>query len=338
MPMMGKISFFLGLQISQSPRGIFINQSKYALEMLKKYGLDLCDPVDIPMVERLKLDEDPKGTLVDPTRYRDVDHACCQDSRKSTSGSAQFLGEKLASWSSKEQKCTALSTTEVEYISLSGCCAQILWMRSQLIDYGFDYNKIPLYCDSQSVIALSYNTVQHSRTKDIAVRFDFIKEQVENEIVELYFVKTSYQLADIFTKALARERFEFLVKGLGISLLSGSLPKEEERYTRSPARITYSLKGLVKIDSSYTASITLGSDCPSYYFYGSFEAGYLQVQEGVCSVLSVIRSIEDFKMMYGSRGELQARIRRIFLDGYDVWDVRTVIFKCLRLSSRMCAF
>ncbi|GKB74653.1 copia protein [Tanacetum coccineum] len=104
------------------PRGIFINQSKYALEMLKKYGLDLCDPVDIPIVERLKLDEDPKGTLVDPTRYRDADHACCQDSRKSTSGSAQFLGEKLVSWSSKKQKCTAISTTEAEYISMSGCC------------------------------------------------------------------------------------------------------------------------------------------------------------------------------------------------------------------------
>ncbi|GJS86276.1 retrovirus-related pol polyprotein from transposon TNT 1-94 [Tanacetum coccineum] len=70
MSMMGKMSFFLGLQISQSPRGIFINQSKYALEMLKKYGLDQCEPVDIPMVERLKLDEDLNGTLVDPTRYR----------------------------------------------------------------------------------------------------------------------------------------------------------------------------------------------------------------------------------------------------------------------------
>ncbi|GJW73796.1 retrovirus-related pol polyprotein from transposon TNT 1-94 [Tanacetum coccineum] len=70
MLMMGQMSFFLGLQILQSPRGIFINQSKYALEMLKKYGLDQCDPIDIPMVERLKQDEDPNGTLVDPTRYQ----------------------------------------------------------------------------------------------------------------------------------------------------------------------------------------------------------------------------------------------------------------------------
>ncbi|GKA37043.1 hypothetical protein Tco_0723608, partial [Tanacetum coccineum] len=138
-------------------------------------------------------------------------------------GSAQFLGEKLVSWSSKKQKCTAISTTEAAYVSLSGCCAQILWMRSQFTDYGFDYNKIPLYCDSRSAIALSCNSVQHSRTKHIAVRCHFFKEQVKNEIVELYFVKTAYQLADIFTKALARERFKFLVKRLGMQSLT---PKE----------------------------------------------------------------------------------------------------------------
>ncbi|GJX18975.1 retrovirus-related pol polyprotein from transposon TNT 1-94 [Tanacetum coccineum] len=70
MSMMGKLSFFLGLQISQSPRGIFLNQSKYALESLKKYGMETCDPVDTPMVEKSKLDEDPQGKVVDPTRYR----------------------------------------------------------------------------------------------------------------------------------------------------------------------------------------------------------------------------------------------------------------------------
>ncbi|GJZ54704.1 retrovirus-related pol polyprotein from transposon TNT 1-94 [Tanacetum coccineum] len=159
------------------PRGIFINQSKYALEMLKKFGLDQCDPVDIPMMEMSKLDKDINGTLVDPTRYRGLVSSLMQG---------------------------------------RSCCAQILWMRSQLTDYGFDYNKIPLYCDSQSTIALSCNTVQHPRTKHIAVRYHFIKKKVKNEIVELYFVKTTYQLEDIFTKALARERFKFLVKCLGM--------------------------------------------------------------------------------------------------------------------------
>nr|GEW31586.1 retrovirus-related Pol polyprotein from transposon TNT 1-94 [Tanacetum cinerariifolium] len=86
--------------------------------------------------------------------FLNADHAGCQDTRRSTSGSAQFLGDKLVSWSSKRQNSTAISTTKAEYIAMSGCCAQILWMRSQLTDYGFDFNKIPLYCDNRSAIAL----------------------------------------------------------------------------------------------------------------------------------------------------------------------------------------
>nr|GFB99175.1 copia protein [Tanacetum cinerariifolium] len=105
MSMMGKISFFLGLQISQNPRGIFINQSKYAIESLKKYGFESCDPVDTSMVEKSKLDEDKEGKSVDPSHYRafaDADHTGCQDTRRSTSGSVQFLGERLISWSLKK--------------------------------------------------------------------------------------------------------------------------------------------------------------------------------------------------------------------------------------------
>nr|GFB13637.1 hypothetical protein [Tanacetum cinerariifolium] len=249
MSMMGQMSFFLGLQVSQNPEGIFINQSKFALEFLKKFRMDSCDSVDTPMVDRLKLDEDLSGIPVDQNRFRsmvgslmyltasrpdlvfavcmcaryqakptkkhlealkrvfwylkgtingglwylkdtamaltayaDADHAGCQDTRRSTSGSAQFLGNKL-----------------------------ILWMRSQLTDYGFDFNKIPLYCDNHSAIALCCNNVQHSRPKHIDIRHHFIREQVERGVVELYFVLTDYQLADIFTKALPRQRFEFIL-------------------------------------------------------------------------------------------------------------------------------
>ncbi|GJZ86559.1 retrovirus-related pol polyprotein from transposon TNT 1-94 [Tanacetum coccineum] len=283
MSMMGKISFFLGLQISQSPRGIFINQSKYALESLKKYGFDSCDPVDTPMVEKSKLDEDKEGKAVDPSHYcgmigtllyltasrpdlqfaicmcaryqarptekhlnavkrifrylkgtvhrglwypkdssialtafADADHAGCQDTRRSTSGSMQLLGDRLVSWSSKRQKSAAISSTEAEYIALSGYCAQILWMRSQLTDYGFGFNKIPMYYDNKSAIALCCNNVQHSRSKHIDIIFHFIKEHVENGVIELYFVNTEYQLADIFTKALGRNRIEFLINKLGM--------------------------------------------------------------------------------------------------------------------------
>ncbi|GKC12499.1 hypothetical protein Tco_1009281 [Tanacetum coccineum] len=103
-------------------------------------------------------------------------------------------------------------------------------MRSPLTDYGFDFNKILLYCKSKSTIALSYKTVQYSRTKHIAIRYHFIKEQVENKVVELYFIKTAYQLADIFTKALARKLFEFLINRLGMQSIT---PKELKRLAES---------------------------------------------------------------------------------------------------------
>ncbi|GKC13101.1 hypothetical protein Tco_1009883 [Tanacetum coccineum] len=161
-----------------------------------------------------------KDSCINLIAYADADHVGCQDTRRNTSGSAQFLGDKLVSWSSKKQKSTTNSSTEAEYIALSGCWAQILWMRSQLIGYGLKFNNIPLYYDNKSAIALCYNNVQHSRSKHIDVRYHFIKEQVENGVVELYFVRTEYQLANIFTKALPRERFNFLIEKLGMKSMS----------------------------------------------------------------------------------------------------------------------
>ncbi|GKB80229.1 retrovirus-related pol polyprotein from transposon TNT 1-94 [Tanacetum coccineum] len=226
-------------KISQSPRGIFLNQSKYALESLNKYGMESCDPMDTPMVDTSKLDEDPQGKAIDPTYYRgmvgtlmyltssrpdlvyavsfaDADHAGCQDTRHSIYESMQLLGDRLVRWSSKRQKSAAISSMKAEYTALSGCCAQVLWMRSQLTDYGLGFNKIPMYCDNKSVIALCCNNVQHSRSKHIDIIYHFIKERVENGVVELYFVNMEYQLADIFTKALCRERIEFLIDKLGM--------------------------------------------------------------------------------------------------------------------------
>nr|GEZ98300.1 copia protein [Tanacetum cinerariifolium] len=154
----------------------------------------------------------PKGSGFGLTTILDADHARCIDTRKSTSGGIQFLGDKLVSWMLKKQNCTAMSSAEAKYVELSVRCAQVMWMRTQLQDYGFNYNKIPLYCDSQSAISISCNLVQHSRTKHIHTRYHFIKEQVENGIFELYFVRTEYQLADMFTKALPEDRFKYLVR------------------------------------------------------------------------------------------------------------------------------
>nr|GEY36224.1 uncharacterized mitochondrial protein AtMg00810-like [Tanacetum cinerariifolium] len=106
----------------------------------------------------------PKDSSVALTAFADADHTGCQDTHRSTSGSVQFLGERLISWSSKRKKSAAISSTEAEYIALSGCCTQILWMRSQLSDYGLVFNKIPMYCDNKSVITLCCYNVQHSRT------------------------------------------------------------------------------------------------------------------------------------------------------------------------------
>nr|GEW80747.1 copia protein [Tanacetum cinerariifolium]GEY10807.1 copia protein [Tanacetum cinerariifolium] len=171
-----------------------------------------------------------KDTSISLTAYADADHVGYQDTRRSTSGSAQFIDDKLVSWSSKKQKCTAISSTKAEYIALSSCCAQILWMHSQLTDYGFQFNKIHMYCDNKSVIALSCNNVQHSRAKHTNIPYHFIKEQVENRFVELYFVQIEYQLADIFTKPLPRERFNFLIENLGMRSMSPETLKwlEEE--------------------------------------------------------------------------------------------------------------
>nr|GEV25031.1 retrovirus-related Pol polyprotein from transposon TNT 1-94 [Tanacetum cinerariifolium] len=145
-------------------------------------------------------------------------------------GSLKKTCEKMVSWSSKKQYCMALSTAKAEYVSLSACCAQVLWMRTQLTDYGFYFNKIPIYCDSKSAIAISFNPIQHPRIKHIVVRYHFIKEHVEKGAFELYFVKTDYQLADIFTKALPADRFNYLVRRLGMRSLS---PQELERLAKS---------------------------------------------------------------------------------------------------------
>nr|GEU83696.1 copia protein [Tanacetum cinerariifolium] len=155
-----------------------------------------------------------KDSSISLIAYAYANHVVCQDTERSTSGSMQLLGERLISWSSKRQKSDAISSTKAKYIAMSGCCAQVLWMRSQLTDYGLGFNKILMYCDNKSAIALFCNNVQHSRSKHIDIRFHFIKEQAENGVVELYYVNMEYSLADIFTKALGRERIEFLINKL----------------------------------------------------------------------------------------------------------------------------
>ena len=158
----------------------------------------------------------PKDTSFELTLYSDADHAGFRPDRKSTSGNVQFLGDKLVSWASKKQNCVSTSIAKAEYVVAASCCSQVIWMRTQLRDYDFQYSKIPIYCDSKSAIAISCNPVQHTKTKHIDVRYHFIKDHVEQGTIELYFVSTEYQLADLFTKPLDEKSFNFLVSKLGM--------------------------------------------------------------------------------------------------------------------------
>ncbi|KAJ9560782.1 hypothetical protein OSB04_005942 [Centaurea solstitialis] len=150
----------------------------------------------------------PKDSGFELIAYTDSDHAGCKLNRKSTSGACQFLGDKLVSWSSWKQNCVSLSTAEAEYVAATCCCSQVLWMKTQLADFGYTMHRIPIYYDSKSAIQITANSVQHSRTKHIDIRYHFIKDHVEKGNIELYFVESDYQLADLFTKPFDEKRMD----------------------------------------------------------------------------------------------------------------------------------
>jgi hypothetical protein len=283
MSMMGELTYFLGLQIKQSEKGIFISQGKYVSDMLKKFDLTSCSSMKTPMAPPLTLDKDSLGKSVNVTLYRgmigsllyltasrpdimystclcaryqsdpkeshltavkrifrylkgtpnlglwypkdsgfdligysDSDFAGCKLDRKSTTGGCQLLGGKLVSWTSKKQNSVSTSTAEAEYVAAGSCCAQVLWMRNQLLDYDLQLSKIPIYCDNTSAIAIANNPVLHSKTKHIEIRYHFIRDHVMNGNIELHFVPTEYQLADLFTKPLDETRFNTLISELGM--------------------------------------------------------------------------------------------------------------------------
>ncbi|KAJ9536732.1 hypothetical protein OSB04_un000117 [Centaurea solstitialis] len=312
MSMMGEINFFLGLQVKQFTDGIFINQSKYIFDLLKKYDMSSCNSIGTPMATGNKIGPDHEGKDVDLRTYRgmvgslmyltasrpdimfatcvcaryqakpkeshlaavkrifrylkgtpyyglwypkglgfellaysDADYGGCNMDRKSTSGHIQLLGNKLVSWASKKQQCVSTSTAESEYVAAASCCSQVLWMQTQLRDYGFMYKKIPIYCDSKSAIAISANPVQHSKTKHIDIRYHFLKDNVEKENIELYFVNTEYQLADFFFFFLNGKPGNFIKKNerrkqpsQGASKTAGNRQKKTTNQTNKQATKT----------------------------------------------------------------------------------------------------
>ncbi|GKA03487.1 retrovirus-related pol polyprotein from transposon TNT 1-94 [Tanacetum coccineum] len=234
MSMMGELNFFLRLQIKQMEDGIFFNQSKYIKEMLKKFSLEESKPMKTPMSSDTKLTKDeecesvdstkyrgmigtthlglwyPKGTGIETVVYADSDHAEDYVDRKSTSGCC------LTSWFSKKQTALAISTTEAEYVSAGKACQQALWMKQALIDYDVQLDDVPIMCDNKGAIDLSKNPVQHSRTKHIEIRHHFLRDNVQKGHISIEKVSSVDNIADILTKPLKRESFNYLRLGLGM--------------------------------------------------------------------------------------------------------------------------
>ncbi|WVZ64318.1 hypothetical protein U9M48_013857 [Paspalum notatum var. saurae] len=227
MSMIGELNFFLGFQIKQVKGGIFIHQEKYCKDLLKKFKMGDCKPIETPMSTRDYLDTDVDGKPVDQSTYRSMIMCLCarfqatpKDShltavkrilrylkhtpsiglwypegaqlellgysdsdftgyrvnRKSNSEGCHLLGRSLVFWSSKKQNCVALFTAEAEYIAAGACCAQILYMKQSLLDFGIVCGSGPLLCDKESAIKIAKNPVQHSRTKHIDIRHHFLRD------------------------------------------------------------------------------------------------------------------------------------------------------------------
>eukprot|EP00253_Pinus_taeda_P026574 PITA_26574 len=256
MSLLGELTYFLGLQISQQKKGIFICQAKYIKEMLKKFKIEYCKPVLTPMVTSCKLSIDGSSKDVDQRLYKsmigsllyviasrldvmqgtteyglwylkgnnliiqaftDADWARSIDDRKSTSGGTFYLGGCLVSWLSKNQTSISLSTIEAKYIVATTCCTQVLWMKQTLQDLQVQFSEpIPIFCDNTSAINISKNPVMHSKTKHISIKYHFVREQVAEKNIKLDYVGTKEQIDDIFTKPLPREAFKYLRHKLGI--------------------------------------------------------------------------------------------------------------------------
>ncbi|GJX83454.1 retrovirus-related pol polyprotein from transposon TNT 1-94 [Tanacetum coccineum] len=256
--MMGELKFFLGLQVHHIPRGIFISQSQYAIELLKKHGLDECVSMSTPMTTE-RLDADLQGTLTDQTTYHRMigglmyliaSHPTFVCARYQARPSVKHLKEvkrifrylrqsyNMGLWYPKDSEFELITYSDADHAGCKDDCKStsgglpflVIWMRTQLLNYGYKYNWIPMYCDSKSAIAISCNPVQHLKTKHIDIRYHFIKEHVEKGTVELYFVGTEYQLVDLFTKALPKERFEYLVHCIGMRCMT---PTQLESLTKS---------------------------------------------------------------------------------------------------------
>eukprot|EP00253_Pinus_taeda_P021723 PITA_21723 len=227
MSLLGELTYFLGLQIQQNKGNIFLSQTKYLKQILKKYGMEDSKPVCTPMVTGCSLSANDESAAVHQPTYRsmigsllyltDADWAGSVDDRKSTSGGTFFMGSRLVSWFNKKQSSIALSIVEAEYVAAASFCTQFLWMMQTLQDFQITCTPpISILCDNTSAINISKNPVMHSKTKHIPIKYHFLQEQVLEQKAKLEYVPSKEQVADIFTKPLPMEIFEYLRQKLGV--------------------------------------------------------------------------------------------------------------------------
>nr|GEY23620.1 hypothetical protein [Tanacetum cinerariifolium] len=191
-----------------------LKKALYGLKQAPQAWMDSCDPVDTPMVDRLKLDDDPLGILVDQTHFRSMVGSLMY--LTASRPDLVFVVCMCARYQASPTKKHLKSLKQAEYIAIPGCCAQILWIRSQLSDYDFAFNKIPMYYDNHSVIALCCNNVQHSQSKHIDIRHHFIREQVENDVIELYFMTMIISLRTYSPRHYQESDSNFYSRNLGL--------------------------------------------------------------------------------------------------------------------------
>ncbi|GJX44976.1 retrovirus-related pol polyprotein from transposon TNT 1-94 [Tanacetum coccineum] len=214
MSMMGELTYFLGFQIKEDFRGISIYQEKYVKDLLKRFDLADSALVKCLMLPPNNLGPGESGVSVNETVYQANPKESYLVAIKRI---FRYLkGTPNLDLCAKKQSFVAMSSAEVEYVAAAGCCAQVLWIKSQLVDYDVLYDKVPIFCDNTSAIAISNNPVLHSRTKHIDIRYHFIRNHILKGDIELHFIPTDLQLADIFTKPLAKPSFTRLVAELGM--------------------------------------------------------------------------------------------------------------------------
>ncbi|GKC47636.1 retrovirus-related pol polyprotein from transposon TNT 1-94 [Tanacetum coccineum] len=178
-------------------------REKYVKDLLKKYDLADSASVKCPMLPPNNLGPDESGVSVNETLYQ------------ANPKEFHLVAIKII-FSAKKQSSVAMSSAEAKYVVAAGCFAQVLWIKSQLADYDVLYDKVPIFCDNTSANSIFNNTILHSRTKHIDIRYHFIRDHILKRDIKLHFVPTDLQLADIFTKPLAEPSFTRLVAELGM--------------------------------------------------------------------------------------------------------------------------